>query len=434
MTQGSTRARVLHWFVRGGVARTADGTEVAIDVDPRVVGRDEGAHIKVADPEVSAVHCELRAVNEGVLVRDLGSTNGTFVGGLRVREGVITTRSEILVGQTRIVVEPTTDKQRVDVGFADRFGELVGSSPKMRRVFGVLEKVAKTPLSILILGETGTGKEVVARSVHLASERREGPFVVVDCGSIPATLAESLLFGHEKGSFTGATERKKGALAEAHGGTLFLDELGELPIDIQPKLLRALAERQVKRVGGSAFEPIDVRVLAATRRDLAAEMNAGRFRSDLFFRIAQVRVELPSLRERLDDLAMLVDEVCKRSGRPDASGVVIDWIERRLGSYDWPGNVRELVNVVQVAATLADTPEAIDDVLTLARDAGDNGPQRPQTAFAEAKRGAISSFEREYFTQLSRGAKGNVSEMARQSGMERHHVRAYLRKYGIEKT
>jgi DNA-binding NtrC family response regulator len=433
MTQGSTRARVLHWFVGGGVARTPDGTEVAIDVDPLVVGRDAGAQIEMSDPEVSAVHCELRAVNEGVLVRDLGSTNGTFVGGLRVHEGVITTKSELLVGQSRITIEPTA-KQRVDVGYVDRFGELVGASPKMRRMFGVLEKVAKTPLSILILGETGTGKEVVARSVHESSDRKDGPFVIVDCGSIPQTLAESLLFGHEKGSFTGATERRKGALAEAHGGTLFLDELGELPIDIQPKLLRALAERQVKRVGGSTFEPIDVRVLAATRRDLAAEMNAGRFRSDLYFRIAQVRVELPALRERLDDLPMLVEEVCRRSSRSDASSVVLDWIERRLGSYDWPGNVRELVNVVQVAATLADSPEAIDDVLTLARSTtGGDGRERPQTAFAEAKRGAVAAFERDYFTQLARSAKGNVSEMARQSGMERHHVRAYLRKYGIEK-
>ncbi len=433
MTQGSTRARVLHWFVRGGVARLPDGTEIAVDVDPLVVGRDEGAQIRLTDPEVSAIHCELRAVNEGVLVKDLGSTNGTLVGTMRVNEAVVTAKTEILVGQTRITIEPST-KQRVDVGYADRFGELVGSSPKMRRVFSVLEKVGKTPLSLLILGETGTGKEVVARSVHEASERKGGPFVVVDCGSIPSSLAESLLFGHEKGSFTGATERKKGALAEANGGTLFLDELGELPIEIQPKLLRALAERQVKRVGASNFEPIDVRVLAATRRDLAAEMNAGRFRSDLYFRIAQVKVELPALRERLDDLGMLVEEVCKRAGHGDATDVVLDWIERRLGSYDWPGNVRELVNVAQVAATLAATPEAIDDVLTLARDSVSDAPQRPQTAFAEAKRGAISGFEKDYFTQLSRAAKGNVSEMARQSGMERHHVRAYLRKYGIEKS
>ena len=148
----------------------------------------------------------------------------------------------------------------MDVGFADRFGPLVGTSPKMRRVFSVLERVANTPLSVLILGETGTGKELVAKAIHDASDRKAGPFVVVDCGSIPPTLAESILFGHEKGSFTGADERRKGALAEADGGTLFFDELGELPIELQPKLLRALAERQVKRVGGSQFEPIDVRV------------------------------------------------------------------------------------------------------------------------------------------------------------------------------
>jgi DNA-binding NtrC family response regulator len=441
MSQGSTRARVLHWFVRGGTARTPDGKTVNVDVDPVVVGRDEGAQIRLDDPEVSAIHCEMRAVNEGVLVRDLGSTNGTFApSGLRIRECVITTPTEITVGASKIAIEPT-GKQKVDVGFADRFGDLVGQSPKMRRVFGVLEKVAKTPLSILILGETGTGKEVVAKSVHNAGDRKAGPFVVVDCGSIPATLAESILFGHEKGAFTGATERKKGALAEAHGGTLFLDELGELPLDLQPKLLRVLAERQVKRVGGSAFEPIDVRVLAATRRDLGAEMNAGRFRSDLFFRIAQVRVELPALRERLDDLPLLVEEVCKRVGSPEASGVVLDWIERRLGSYDWPGNVRELVNVAQVAATLADTPDAIDDVLTLARDAmsgssdsGSKAGSGPATAFAEAKRASIATFEKDYFTSLAKASKGNVSEMARQSGMERHHVRAYLRKYGIERS
>ena len=432
MTQGETRARVLHWFVRGGVAKTPDGKEIPIDVDPLVIGRDEGAQIRVSDPEVSAIHCELRAVNEGVLVKDLGSTNGTFVGALRIREAVITTASEVLVGQTRIAIEPT-GKQRVDVGYSDRFGDLVGTSPKMRRVFGVLEKVANTALSILILGETGTGKEVVAKSVHGASDRKNGPFVVLDCGSIPSSLAESILFGHEKGVFTGATERKKGALADAHGGTLFLDELGELPLDLQPKLLRALAERQVKRVGGNAFEPIDVRVLAATRRDLGVEMNAGRFRSDLFFRIAQVRVEMPALRERLGDLPLLVEEICKRVGKPEAAPVVEGWIDQRLGNYDWPGNVRELVNVAQVAATLADTPEAIDDVLTLARDSVADQPQRPQTAFAEAKRGAIAGFESDYFAQLSRVAKGNVSEMARQSGMERHHVRAYLRKYGIEK-
>ena len=434
MTHGSTRARVFHWFVQGGAVKKPDGTTVAIDVDPVHVGRDEGAQIVLTDPEVSAMHCELRAVSEGILVRDLGSTNGTFAGTIRIQEAAITTPTEITVGTTKLFLEPSA-KKKVDVGFSDAFGPLVGSSPKMRRVFSVLEKVAATPLSVLILGETGTGKEVVAQSVHDASPRKDKAFVVVDCGSIPPTLAESLLFGHEKGAFTGATERRKGALAEADGGTLFLDELGELPIDLQPKLLRALAEKQVKRVGGNSFEPIDVRVLAATRRDLGAEMNAGRFRSDLFFRIAQVRVELPPLRERLADLPLLVEDICKKVGKGEHAGAVVAWIEQRMASHDWPGNVRELVNVASVAATLADTPGAIDDVLTLARDPVD-APRGigPATAFSEAKRTAVATFERDYFTQLAKRSQGNVSEMARQSGMERHHVRAYLRKYHIEKT
>jgi DNA-binding NtrC family response regulator len=428
---GSTRARVLHWFVRGGVAKTADGRSFPIDVDPVVVGRDSGVNIAIEDPEVSAIHCELRAMDHGILVRDLGSTNGTFIGPMRVHEVVITTPTDISLGSTRINVEPST-KQRVDVGFSDHFGPLVGTSPKMRRVFGILEKVAATPLSIIILGEAGTGKEVVAKAVHDHSPRKGKPFIVLDCASIPPTLAESLLFGHEKGSSPSATERRKGALAEAHEGTLFLDELGELPLDLQPKLLRALSDKHVKRVGGSTLEPIDVRVLAATRRDLGAEMNAGRFRSDLYFRIAQVRIELPALRERLADLPFLVEDICKRVDRPKQAPAVLAWIEQRLASHDWPGNVRELVNVASVAATLADTPGAIDDVLTLAREQGDAGSE-PATAFGEAKRTAIASFEREYFAMLAKRAKGNVSEMARQSGMERHHVRAYLRKYGVDR-
>ena len=388
------------------------------------------------DPEVSALHCELRACSEGIRVKDLGSTNGTFLGSVRVIEATVTGPTELVVGSARIALEPQA-KRRVDVGYADRFGPLVGASPKMRRVFGVLEKVASTSLSVLLLGETGTGKELAARAIHEASPRRQGPFVVVDCGSIPPTLAESILFGHEKGAFTGANERRRGALADADGGTLFLDELGELPLELQPKLLRALSEKEVKRVGASSFEPIDVRVLAATRRDLGAEMNAGRFRSDLFFRIAQVRVELPPLRERLSDLPLLVEDICRHVARPQHAPVVLAWIENRMMSHDWPGNVRELSNVASVAAALAEDPGAIDDVLTLARDDGASPaaqPGAPPNEFGESKRAAITAFEREYFGTLARRCKGNVSEMARQSGMERHHVRAYLRKHGIDKN
>jgi DNA-binding NtrC family response regulator len=420
----------VHWVVRRGVARLADGRTFPIDVDSVVVGRDPGAAIVIDDPEVSAAHCELRAVDAGILVRDLGSTNGTHVGRFLVREGVVTVPTTVTVGRVSFIVEPSAE-HRVDVGWSDGFGPLVGRSPKMRRVFSVLERVAPTPLSVLVLGETGTGKEVLAKAVHEASPRRDQPFVVIDCGSIPPTLAESLLFGHEKGSFTGANERRKGALAEADGGTLFLDELGELPLDLQPKLLRALSERQVKRVGGSAFEPIDLRLIAATRRDLAAEMNAGRFRSDLYFRIAQVRIELPPLRERADDIGQLVETVCKRAGHAEHAPAVVAWIQQNLGAHDWPGNVRELVNVASVAATLAGTPGAIDDVLALTRDVPADSARAPVTAFAEGKRRALLEFERGYFATLHEAAAGNVSEMARRSGMERHHVRAYLRKHRL---
>jgi DNA-binding NtrC family response regulator len=431
-----TRQREVHWVVRGGTARRSDGTAYPVDVDPVVAGRDPGAQIVIVDdPEVSMAHCELRAVTDGILMRDLGSTNGTYVGALRVREAVIATTTAITLGRTTLVVEPSAE-HRVDVGWADRFGPLVGRSPRMRRMFAVLERIAPTPLSVLILGETGTGKELVAKAIHDASPRARQPFVVVDCGSIPPTLAESILFGHEKGAFTGADQRRRGALAEADGGTLFLDELGELPLELQPKLLRALSEKQVKRVGASSFEPIDVRVLAATRRDVPAEMNAGRFRSDLYFRIAQVRIELPPLRERTGDIPQIVADVCERAGRREHTAAVVGWIQQTLVAHDWPGNVRELVNVASVAATLADTPGAIDDVLSLTREprereSGAGEARQPISAFAEAKRQALLEFERRYFGTLSEAAEGNVSEMARRSGMERHHVRAYLRKHQI---
>jgi DNA-binding NtrC family response regulator len=275
---------------------------------------------------------------------------------------------------------------------------------------------------------------LVARAVHGASARKAGPLVVVDCGSIPASLAEGVLFGHEKGAFTGATSRRKGALAEADGGTLFLDELGELPMELQPKLLRVLAERQVQRVGSNTPEPIDVRVVAATRRDLGREMNQGGFRSDLFFRIAQVRVELPPLRERASDLPLLVEAMCQKLGRPEATAVVRDWLAQHRSHHDWPGNVRELMNLVSVAATLSDDPAAIDDVLSverLSREPPEPNTTLSTTSYGQARQEALRAFERTYFKELQASSGGNVSEMARRAGMERHHVRAFLRKLGL---
>jgi len=276
--------------------------------------------------------------------------------------------------------------------------------------------------------------------VHQASRRSAEPFVVVDCGSIPPTLAEATLFGHERGAFTGAIDRHASPFNDARGGTIFLDELGELPVEVQPKLLRALSERRVKAVGGSSYKPIDVRVIAATRRDLVRAVNAGSFRSDLYFRAAQVKVELPPLSQRAEDIPVLVRGMLKELGDEEAYGRVSNAVLERLMRYDWPGNVRELRNAVAVAFALSEGGE-IDiaahlGALAEADGPGPRGGAPPAPSydcpFQEAKRDVLSRFASEYFTRLAEEAKGNVSEMARRAGMERAHVRTYLKRHGID--
>jgi DNA-binding NtrC family response regulator len=430
----ATRASAMQWFVRGGFLTPPGGERLRVNISPLLIGRDPSCGIVLNDPEVTSIHCEVRAEAQGVLVKDLGSRNGTIVSGVRIREAVLTSACTLQIGASRLTYEPV-EKERVDVGFDETFGPLVGGSPKMRHLFRVLGEVAPTDLSILINGETGCGKELVAHAVHEKSNRKSGPFVVVDCGSIPGPLAESLLFGHEKGAFTGASERRTGAFHDAHKGTIFLDELGELPLELQPKLLRALSERQVKRVGAHQYEPIDVRVIAATRRDLGQFMNTGRFRNDLFFRIAQVRVEMPALRERREDIPDLVKSACERIGRADRTDEVTHLVTSTLAQHDWPGNVRELVNVTSVAASLPMGAEAVASMLPLESGAGTAQDSVDlSTPYGEAKRQAITQFESRYFGDLFRATSGNVSEMARRSGMERHHIRPFLRKLGLSKT
>jgi DNA-binding NtrC family response regulator len=255
-------------------------------------------------------------------------------------------------------------------------------------------------------------------------------------------LAEATLFGHERGAFTGAVDRRLSPFQEADGGTIFLDELGELPLEVQPKLLRALAERRIKSVGGSTYKEVDVRVLAATRRDLVRQVNAGAFRSDLYFRVAQVKIELPSLRQRLEDIPVLVRRMLKDLGDETAYERISNTTLERLMRHDWPGNVRELRNAVAVAFALAGESEDIDVAAHLGamtESPGASGVGSGPSSFAmlkgrqfqEAKREVLTRFERDYFAALAEEAKGNVSEMARRAGMERAHVRAYLRRHGI---
>jgi DNA-binding NtrC family response regulator len=431
--------------VRGGKIRMAAKSAspwVEIGTDPVIVGRNSACRVVLDDGKVSAVHAEFVATEQGVRVRDLGSRNGTFVGGVRVGEIYLLTTTKLRLGETEVAFEPARP-ERITVSAIPQFGPLVAQSQGMRAIFERLSKVSPTDLTLLITGETGTGKELVAHAVHLGSSRAKKPFVVVDCGSIPPTLAEATLFGHERGAFTGAVDKRLSPFLEADGGTIFLDELGELPLEVQPKLLRALAERRIKSVGGSTYREVDVRVLAATRRDLVRAVNAGGFRSDLYFRVAQVKIELPALRQRLEDIPVLVKRMLKDLGDESAYERVSNSTLERLMRHDWPGNVRELRNAVAVAFALAVEGEEID--ISAHLGSLQETPQASSTSiggsgsfgsmkgrqFQDAKRDVLTRFERDYFAALCDEAKGNVSEMARRAGMERAHVRAYLRRHGI---
>jgi DNA-binding NtrC family response regulator len=421
--------------VRGGSLKVTRGkgnkTELEIGADTLVVGRNEACDLVLDDKKVSAVHMELVATERGVRVRDLGSRNGTFLSDVRVGEVYLLKPTHLICGDSALEFNPSTPEQ-VEVPDVAEFGPLVGASAVMRGVFERLRKAAPTELTCLITGETGTGKELVAQAIHLGSARAQKPFVVVDCGAIPATLAESALFGHERGSFTGAVDKRISPFVEADGGTIFLDELGELPVDVQPKLLRALAEQRIKSVGSNSYRPVNVRVIAATRRDLVREVNAGNFRSDLYFRVAQLKVELPALRQRLEDIPGLVRRMCADLGEKSAYNRISSDSLERLMRHDWPGNVRELRNVVAVALAFGkEGPLDLAQYLApMASAAAESTPTRGRT-FQDAKRDVLARFEREYFTALYAECNGNVSEIGRRAAMERAHVRGYLRRHGI---
>jgi DNA-binding NtrC family response regulator len=441
----ATVAGLSNMEFRGGSVYPADNPSALVYISTEVVhvGRDAACQLMLDDPHVSAVHAEMVATERGVRLRDLGSRNGTFLGGVRLGEGFLTSRTVFQVGKTQLVFEPSRPEW-VSVPEHSSFGPLAGENALMRALFSRLEKVAATDLTVLIGGETGCGKEVVAQAIHSASPRAAKPFVVVDCGSIPGTLAEAQLFGHEKGVFTGADQRRISPFVEADGGTIFLDELGELPLDLQPKLLRVLAERRIKALGSSVYKPVNVRVLAATRRDLTREVNEGRFRSDLFFRIAQVRIDLPPLRARIDDVPVLIRHMLAELNEPQAFERISAEVLQRLMRYDWPGNVRELKNAVSVALALSDDgPLDIASHLGPLADVGRASVTPPppaavpgdlnhrNTRFKEAKQSALSHFERSYFSAMVDDTGGNISEIARRSGLERAHVRMYLRKHNL---
>jgi len=395
-----------------------------------LIGKHPDNDVVIDAQGVSRYHLELRAEHERVLVRDVGSKNGTFFDGARITEVRVGPGASFRIGGPgglSLTLE-LSHRPTLAPSAAERFGPLIGSAPAMRQVFAMLERTADSAVTILVTGETGTGKELVGQAVHEASSRKGKPYVVVDCGAIPENLIESELFGHVPGAFTDAREQRKGAFEAADGGTLFLDEIGELPLDLQPKLLRAVESKTIQRLGESTRRPVDVRLVAATHRDLEAEVTAGRFRQDLFFRLAVVNVHLPPLRDRGQDILRLAEHMLKGLGATDLVRFEGP-LAQALMSYHWPGNVRELRNAVERALHLGAEhalPMFDDEPAPVDADA-------PDLPFKQAKAQIVSAFEQAYVERLMERHRGNISAAARDAGIDRNYLYRLLEKHGLSK-
>jgi transcriptional regulator with GAF, ATPase, and Fis domain len=449
--------------------------------------------VVLTDDTVSRYHGRIVQEEGGYLIVDLGSTNGIFINGVRIREAYLYNGCTITVGQSEVQFYTIQEKVEVVPSQKTRLHDIIGKNVKMRELYSVIEKIAPSSATVIIEGETGTGKEVVAQTIHKLSPRAQNTMMVFDCGAVPKNLIESELFGHEKGSFTGAIMTRQGLFEMAHGSTLFLDELGELPPELQPKLLRALEQREIRRVGGTRSIKVDVRIIAATNRMLEEEVRSGRFRQDLFYRLSVVRLFLPPLRERLDDLPLLVESFLHDHAYnrlPDGSRKcthVATAAMEALMAYSWPGNVRELINAIERAVSFASGEELLPENLPDGVRFGDHGRERsgplsvrsprprtpllssesgrvmlsegkstslviPQTQplsitpsqlashlqpqtdlpFKDAKELWVAAFERQYVVSLLHKNRGNISHAAREAEIDRKYFRKLMRKYDIE--
>ncbi len=395
------------------------------------IGSHVGNDLVIEEPTVSRFHCEVTVDDNGARVRDVGSTNGLFLDGVRIFDAAPRTGSLLKLGRVTLRFDFGNATNRILVSERTSMGTLLGASLPMRSCFALMERAAKTKVNVLIEGETGTGKSQAAHAIHLESSRADGPFLVVDCGAIPTNLLESELFGHEKGSFTGASERRIGAFEEASGGTVFLDEIGELPTELQPKLLRVLENREIRRVGSNKHLPVDVRVIAATHRDLRQKVNDGSFREDLYYRLAVVRLRMPALRERSEDIALLADRLLANLGAPRqtiASLCGPEFLES-LRRAAWPGNIRELRNYLERCLVF-------EEALPVSE--GAPNPSQPtaevdaRVPYAEARRRAIDEFEHRYVQALLALHRGKVTQAAQAADVDRVYLYKLMKRHNLK--
>ncbi|HSI02922.1 MAG: sigma 54-interacting transcriptional regulator [Myxococcota bacterium] len=401
------------------------GRTFEVERGQAVVGKSSSADLRLSDAAASGRHASFEVVDDGVRVVDLASTNGTHYLGEAIPEAVVKPGAVITIGRSRVAV--LSREPAAGPGYSARsgYGGFVGDSPAMRQLYALLERLEPTEYTVLIEGETGSGKEVAARAIHDASPRRDRPFVVFDCGAVSRDVVASELFGHTRGAFTGASTSRVGVFEAAHGGTVFLDEIGELPVELQPKLLRVLEEGELRNVGGNDVRRVDVRVIAATNRSLEHEVQAKRFREDLYFRLNVVRVALPPLRKRREDIPMLVRHLVRDMGG-DELVASASTLELFTSAYDWPGNVRELRNTIAHIMSVGTMPRTLErpSAEPIVNPAIDE-------PFNEAKRRLVDAFERDYFGAQLRAHEGNIARAARASGVDRAYFKRLLRRHGL---
>ncbi len=400
-----------------------------------LLGQSPACDLRLTDRQVSRRHASLELTRAGLLLTDLQSTNGTTTNGMPIVAVYLVGGEQVRCGDTTIRVDLVISEVPVVLSESMRFGRMIGASLEMRRLYPICKRIAAVEVPVVIEGETGTGKEVLAEALHEASRRAGRPFIVFDCTAVQPSLLESALFGHERGAFTGAVTATRGCFEEAHGGTLLIDEIGELDIALQPKLLRAIERGEIQRVGSNRWTKVDVRIISATRRDLDHEVSAGRFRDDLFYRLAVARVELPPLRSRRGDVGVLARHFWQALGGDGRS--IPPALLDRLEDYGWPGNVRELHNTIARYLALGDVdlgsgphgagPESAsapprDDVIDRAIEL--------DLPLARTRQIVIDEFERRYVKRVLDRYDGNVVRAAGASGIARRYFQILRARHG----